>query len=79
MSQNLNHVVTEIVSPWGPAIDERPPVLNEADMAKLRAEKRARKEERKKERREEQEVLVAKVGEMKGLMAEGGEGEKSDG
>lgn len=53
MSRNINHIVVEIVAPWGPAIEERPPVLSEEDRLKIRMEKRERKLDRRRNRREE--------------------------
>lgn len=67
MSRHISHVVVEILAPWGPAIDERPAVLTEAERLKLRQEKRQRKEERRALRREG------------GLGAEGREGEELEG
>lgn len=42
----------EILAPWGPAIDERPPVLTEAERLQMREEKRSKKVERRRLRRE---------------------------
>lgn len=53
MSRHIKHVVVEILAPWGPAIEERPPVLSEEDWLKIRMEKRERKLDRRRKRREE--------------------------
>lgn len=45
-------MVVEILAPWGPAIEERPSVLTEAERVKVREEKRAKKVERRRMRRE---------------------------
>lgn len=44
--------MVEILAPWGPAIEERPPILTEAERLKIREEKRARKVERRRIKRE---------------------------
>lgn len=58
-------MVVEILAPWGPAIEERPPVLTEAERLKIREEKRAKKVERRRLKRE--------------VEMEGGKGEMSAG
>lgn len=50
--QNINHVVMEILAPWGPAIEERPKVLSEVERLKIIADKREKKIERRRKRRE---------------------------
>lgn len=67
VSRHISHVVVEILAPWGPAIEERPAVLTEAERLKLREEKRQKKVERRRLRREG------------GLGAEGREGEELEG
>lgn len=42
----------EILAPWGPAIDERPPVPTEAERLKIKSDEKARKVERRKLREE---------------------------
>lgn len=41
-------MVVEILAPWGPAVEERPPVLGELERFKVRQEKRERKLERRR-------------------------------
>ncbi len=53
----------EILAPWGPAVEDRPPVLSEVDRFNVRQEKRERKVERRRRKLE---------GEEEG--SEGGEG-----
>ena len=43
-------MVTEILAPWGPSIDERPPVLSEEERLTRLREKTERKKERRRER-----------------------------
>lgn len=45
-------MVVEILAPWGPAVEERPPVLGELERFKVRQEKRERKLERKRRKLE---------------------------
>lgn len=59
-------MVTEIVAPWGPGIDERPRVLSEVERVEIRRRKREGKVERRRGRRE---------GEVEG-MGEGGSGDE---
>lgn len=58
----------EILAPWGPATEERPPVLTEVERLKIKEEKRSKKLERRQLRRE------GKLG-AEGEEAEGPEGE----
>ena len=44
-------MVTEIVAPWGPGVDERPPVLSEEERMRRVREKTERKKERRRERK----------------------------
>ncbi|KAF6219403.1 hypothetical protein HO133_005229 [Letharia lupina] len=53
ISRHIKHVVTEIVAPWGPSIDERPPVLSEEERLRRLQEKTLRKKERRRERNAE--------------------------
>lgn len=53
ISRHIKHVVTEIVAPWGPSIDERPPVLSEEERVRRLQEKTRRKQERRRERKPE--------------------------
>lgn len=46
-------MVTEIVAPWGPSVDERPPVLSEEERMRRLREKTERKKERRRERNSE--------------------------
>lgn len=43
-------MVTEIVAPWGPGVDERPRVLSEEERMRRVREKTERKKERRRER-----------------------------
>ena len=43
----------EIVAPWGPGVDERPPVLSEEERMRRLREKTERKKERRRERNAE--------------------------
>ncbi|KAL8974325.1 MAG: hypothetical protein Q9197_001445 [Variospora fuerteventurae] len=45
-SKHIRHVVTEIVAPWGPALEERPPVPSMAALAEERRAKHEAKRER---------------------------------
>lgn len=48
ISRHINHVVTEIVAPWGPKIEERPPVMSLEEMeARWRARKEAKTERKR--------------------------------
>jgi len=47
ISKHIRHIVTEIVSPWGPGVDERPAVLSEVERIQKRVAKRVRRAERK--------------------------------
>ena len=48
VSRHIKHVVTEIVVPWGPSIEERPPVMSEEErMAIWRGKKEAKMERQK--------------------------------
>lgn len=42
----------EILAPWGPAVEDRPPVLGELERFKVRQEKRERKLERRRRKAE---------------------------
>lgn len=55
ITKHIGHVVEEILAPWGSAIAERPPVLNEGERSKLSQEKHERKLEQKILRPEESE------------------------
>ena len=46
-SKNIRHVVTEIVSPWGKAIDERPKVMSEEAVRGILEGRRAERETKK--------------------------------
>jgi ribosomal protein S17 len=50
-SRRVHHVVERIVSPFGVAIEERPPVMNREERDAERARKRAEKLERREQRR----------------------------
>lgn len=67
-SRRIKHVVTEILAPYGSAIDERPALLTEEQRLEKRRVKREAKLERRRMRREEA-----------GLQGESDEGERSDG
>ncbi len=47
VSRHIKHVVTEIVAPWGPSIDERPRILSEAERLEIKRKKREAKLERR--------------------------------
>ncbi|KAI9707199.1 MAG: hypothetical protein M1836_000159 [Candelina mexicana] len=51
-SKHVRHVVTSIIAPFGPAIDERPPIPSEEERLAKRAEKRTAKDERRRAKRE---------------------------
>jgi len=56
VSRHIKHVVTEILAPWGPSIEERPPVMSaEERMAKYKAAYDAKRERRDRERKGESE------------------------
>ncbi|KAI4119933.1 MAG: hypothetical protein LQ345_000192 [Seirophora villosa] len=51
-SKHIRHVVTEIVAPWGPAVEDRPPIPRiEALAEESRAKHQAKKEKRRAERK----------------------------
>ncbi|KAL8841319.1 MAG: hypothetical protein Q9170_000949 [Blastenia crenularia] len=50
-SKHIRHIVTEIVAPWGPPIEERPLIPKMEEMAEERMVKREAKIERRAERR----------------------------
>ncbi|KAL9006370.1 MAG: hypothetical protein Q9188_000844 [Gyalolechia gomerana] len=50
-SKHIRHVVTEIVAPWGPPVEERPPIPNREEMAEERRMKREAKMERREVKR----------------------------
>ncbi|RYP70014.1 hypothetical protein DL769_005127 [Monosporascus sp. CRB-8-3] len=52
-SQHVRHVVKHIIAPYGPPIDERPPVPTFEERLAERAAKRAAKDERRRLLREE--------------------------
>ena len=55
-------MVTEIVAPWGPPVEERPPIPTVAELVKEAKAKRAEKLERRAaKRREEGEGRRARV------------------
>lgn len=62
-------MVTEIVAPWGPPIEERPKVLSDEERMDIKNTKRAAKLERRKQRREKGIVGEA---ECEGKEREGG-------
>lgn len=68
-SHRIKHVVTEIVAPWGPPIEERPKILSEEERMDIRMQKRAAKLDRRKQRREKGIVGEA---EPEGKAREGG-------
>lgn len=71
VSRHIRHVVTEIVAPWGPPVEERPPVLSEEERWRRVREKTERKKERRRERKGE--------GGVRGKEEEGeGEGRESE-
>ncbi len=51
-SRHITHVVVEILAPWGPAIEERPPVLTEVELLKIKKEQREKRVERRRLRQE---------------------------
>ena len=54
-------MITEIVSPWGPAAEERPPVLSAAERHAIWQQRYEAKVKRRKEEREAQKNS-AKIG-----------------
>lgn len=62
-SKTKRHVVNRIIAPWGPPIDERPPVPTPAERDAMHAADRAKKVARKQLRRqaEAMEGAVAKA------------------
>lgn len=61
VSKHIRHVVTEIVAPWGPGIEERPRVLSEVERVEMRTRKREGKVERRRGRKGEEGGEVAEV------------------
>ncbi|KAL8928449.1 MAG: hypothetical protein Q9208_001682 [Pyrenodesmia sp. 3 TL-2023] len=51
-SKHIRHVVTEIVSPWGPPVEERPPIPDLEEMAEEMRAKREAKIERRAAKRQ---------------------------
>ena len=51
VSKHIRHRVTEILAPWGPPINQRPPVLSEEEVIAMKVARRRRKEERKQEKK----------------------------
>ncbi|KAL8784145.1 MAG: hypothetical protein Q9213_004119 [Squamulea squamosa] len=49
-SKHIRHVVTEIIAPWGPPAEERPPIPSVEDLDAQYAAKREARLARKKER-----------------------------
>ncbi|KAI1820510.1 nucleic acid-binding protein [Xylaria intraflava] len=90
-SQHVRHVVKHIIAPYGPGIDERPPIPPPEERAAERAAKREAKDLRRAFRREITDALAA--GEILGsrtraaaarfrradLRCGGGSGKKSSG
>lgn len=68
-SRRIVHVITEIVAPWGPPIEERPKVLSDEERMDIKLTKRAAKLERRKQRRDKDIVGEA---EPQGKVREGG-------
>ncbi|KAK4691951.1 hypothetical protein P7C71_g5157, partial [Lecanoromycetidae sp. Uapishka_2] len=63
VSRHIKHVVSEIVAPWGPGIDERPPVMTaEERFAKWKAGK-----DRKMERRRLREEAASEGNQAMGV------------
>ncbi|KAL8950714.1 MAG: hypothetical protein Q9222_003273 [Ikaeria aurantiellina] len=52
-SKRIRHIVKEIVAPWGPPLEERPPLPNLEELLAQERAKRGVKMERKAERRRE--------------------------
>ncbi|MCJ1246623.1 hypothetical protein MMC30_003832 [Trapelia coarctata] len=72
-SRFIKHVVTEIISPWGPPIDERPRILSREEREALHKAKRERRDVRRAEK--ERALREGSVGEGgEGSVGEGGEG-----
>ena len=60
VSRRIHHVITEIVAPWGPPVDERPAVLSQEQRQAEKEDKHQRKLERRKaSRRSEQGNTIA--------------------
>jgi small subunit ribosomal protein S17 len=51
VSKHVHHVVSSIIAPFGPSIEERPPVPTEEERIAERERKRAEKDARRSERR----------------------------
>ena len=60
VSRRIHHVITEIVAPWGPSVDERPAVPSQEQRQAEKEDKHQRKLERRKaSRRSEQGSTIA--------------------
>lgn len=53
-SKHIRHVVTEIVAPWGPPVEERPPIPKLEELTEEKRMKREAKLERKEARKKEE-------------------------
>ncbi|ROW15621.1 hypothetical protein VPNG_02014 [Cytospora leucostoma] len=62
-SKHKRHVVNRIIAPWGPPLDERPPLPTPEEREAVHAEKRTKKVERKELKRQTlaMEAAVAKA------------------
>ena len=63
ISRRIRHVITEIIAPWGPAVDERPPVLSAVERHAIWL----KSYEAKVERRREEKRSVLDDSENKGV------------
>ncbi|KAI9816533.1 MAG: hypothetical protein M1827_001665 [Pycnora praestabilis] len=72
-SKHVRHVVTSIIAPFGPPIEQRPPVPTEEERVTEREAKQARKKERREARRVEgvQPPPKGKVGPIQERAREG--------
>lgn len=61
-------MVTEIVAPWGPSVDERPPVLSEEERMRRVREKTERKKERRRERNRDDGESAAEEDRVEGVI-----------
>lgn len=55
-SKHIRHVVTEIVAPWGPPVEERPPIPKVEELHEEKRIKREAKLARREARRKEEPV-----------------------
>ncbi|KAL9100029.1 MAG: hypothetical protein Q9163_004546 [Psora crenata] len=72
VSRHIKHVVTEIIAPWGPAIEQRPAVLSAQQRVRIKTEKKEAKLLRRGKRAEKEvRELREERGKEAALEAEG--------